>query len=154
MSDIPLQTFRRSRAKGYTRLNDREHHLEPQAGSGSSMPRTTVSAAISSSSERRLSLLKGKRKERYSDDPEEQANLLGNDQLDQDRYDVSDQTVGGRRTPVRKMDLLIVCLAFNCDGEQLSPVARKSLPIAKDKSRNIPFRPPGAHHFLSYRPPR
>ena len=64
------------------------------------MPQAAMKAAVSSASARR-SLLKGKRKERYSDDPEEQANLLGNDQLSQERYDEDDDESITRRTPVR-----------------------------------------------------
>ena len=81
MSEIPLHTFGRSRKSraGYTPL----HNGEP----GERIPNPTemragIPAAASASSLNR----KGKRRERYVGDLEEEATLLGDDSREDDEY--------------------------------------------------------------------
>jgi phospholipid-translocating ATPase len=83
MSDIPLASIRRN-GKGYTRISDTDSNSDHP----SSMP-ATVRAAASSTSARRAAV-KGKRKDKYMDDPEEQAGLLGDDQLNDEQYEDHD----------------------------------------------------------------
>lgn len=98
MSDIPLHSFRRSRKQRskYTPLNTNEdndgdedsdttsHHstTSPQ------MPSVVSRAAAASASANRNqqnteSRWKGKRRQRYADDPEEQVGLLGGDEAEE-----------------------------------------------------------------------
>ncbi|KAJ8519306.1 hypothetical protein ONZ45_g3743 [Pleurotus djamor] len=84
MTEIPLHSIRKNRS-GYTRLNgqddnddDNEAHDTNQRGS---QMRAGLRAAATGSSRR---VGKGKGKQKYSDDPEEEATLLGSD------YDVEE----------------------------------------------------------------
>lgn len=71
----------------------------------------------------------GKRKatntRRYVDDPEEQATLLGGDQYEEEFEDESPEERRGKRSP--------------------SPPRQRNAP--NDRSRTIPFRPPGASYM-------
>ncbi|KAH8077072.1 aminophospholipid-transporting P-type ATPase [Cristinia sonorae] len=116
MSEYPLRTFGRSR-KGYTPLDDRNGDRED----GEDMPLSVRAAAAASSS--RLNR-KGKRRERYDDDPEEVATLLGEEHRAEGLHAAPDgDTVSLKSTTSRK-----------------SKASSKS--ASKDKSRTIPFRPP------------
>ncbi len=74
MSEIPLHTFGRSRKAraGYTPLHNGEPGDEDYENSSSNM-RASLGAAAAGASNNR----KGKRRERYADDPDEEVTLLG-----------------------------------------------------------------------------
>lgn len=85
MSDIPLHSIRRNKARAnYIPINDSE--------SSENMPilRTNTTIATTSS---RQNLRAGKRKERYADDPEEQAGLLRGEEFE-DQFEVEDDASG------------------------------------------------------------
>jgi hypothetical protein len=86
MSDIPLRSIRRNNS-GYVPIT-RDPNDYSNSGRNRVMPAATRAAATSSTARRNL--LRGKRKDRYTDNPEEATNLLGNDQLDEERYDDAD----------------------------------------------------------------
>ena len=80
MSEIPLHTFGRNRKSraGYTPLQngepgDDDHNDDHDQVSSNRTMRAGIRAAATSSSVNR----KGKRRERYADDPDEEATLLG-----------------------------------------------------------------------------
>ncbi|KAI0369507.1 protein transporter [Pilatotrama ljubarskyi] len=116
MSEIPLHTFGRSRKSraGYTQL----HNGEPGDEEDGNM-RAGVRAAASSASVNR----KGKRRERYADDPEEEATLLGDASHEEGAFR-NDEPEEPRRD----------------SSSQRSILSRKGK--SSDKSRTIPFRPP------------
>ncbi len=74
MSDIPLHTFGRSKQSkaGYTPLSNGEPGDDTRESTAGKM-RAGIRAAASSAS----AIRKGKQRERYSDDPDEEATLLG-----------------------------------------------------------------------------
>ncbi|KAF8651079.1 hypothetical protein AX16_004941 [Volvariella volvacea WC 439] len=123
MSDIPLRSLRRNKYRaGYTPLSD-----SPESDSLSSAQtqhqvvdmRTTVAAAVISSGEARKKA--GKRRERYADDPDEEAGLLeqhGSDGEDDESESHQISEGSPSRSPPRQSR------------------------GGKDKSRTIPFRPP------------
>ncbi|RPD63418.1 aminophospholipid-transporting P-type ATPase [Lentinus tigrinus ALCF2SS1-6] len=119
MSDIPLHTFGRSRQAraGYTPLSNGEPSEQVRDGTASNM-RAAVRAAASSASMNR----KGKQRQ-YSDDPEEEATLLGDASHEGGEYR-DDEQEEARREP----------------SAQRSILSRKGR--TNDKSRTIPFRPP------------
>ncbi|KAI0742965.1 protein transporter [Daedaleopsis nitida] len=124
MSEIPLNTFGRSRKSkaGYTPLHngepgDRDH--DHDHGNGSNMRVGIRAAAASSSSVNR----KGKRRERYADEPDEEETLLGDASQDDGGFRYDEQ--GDQRRE---------------SSSQRSILSRKSR--SSDKSRTIPFRPP------------
>lgn len=85
MSDIPLQSFRRNKARAdYTPLFD----SDSPSSNGSLMPMHSTVTVVASSSTAGRSLRRGKstQKDRYVDDPEEEAGLLRRDSYD-DGYD-------------------------------------------------------------------
>ena len=94
MSEIPLHTFGRSRQAraGYTPLSDGEPGEQVRDGSSDRM-RAGVRAAASASANR-----KGKQRERYSDDPEEEATLLGDASHEDGNYG-DDEPEESRREP-------------------------------------------------------
>ncbi|KAJ7280383.1 protein transporter [Mycena rebaudengoi] len=109
MSDIPLKSLRftnKSRA-GYTALSDdpRTDPDEPPT------MRAAVRAAASASASR---LKTGRRKDRYTDDPEEEAGLLGAQEYEEELYEAEE----------RRM---------------LQPEPET---VGSDTSRTVPFRPP------------
>ncbi|KAI0354190.1 protein transporter [Trametes cingulata] len=116
MSEIPLHTFGRSRKSraGYTQL----HNGEPGDEEDGNM-RAGVRAAATSASVSR----KGKRRERYADDPEEEATLLGDASHEEGAFR-HDEPQEPRRE----------------SSSQRSILSRKGK--SSDKSRTIPFRPP------------
>ncbi|THG97433.1 hypothetical protein EW026_g4568 [Hermanssonia centrifuga] len=65
----------------------------------------------------------GKRRERYEDDPEEEATLLGEELRDGESRDLEDE-------------------AHEETASQISTVSRQTKSLGKDKSRTVPFRPP------------
>ncbi|KAI9058692.1 aminophospholipid-transporting P-type ATPase [Trametes sanguinea] len=117
MSEIPLHTFGRSRKSraGYTPL----HNGEPGDEEDGDNMRAGVRAAVASSSVNR----KGKRRERYADEPEEEATLLG-DASHEDGEFREDEPQTTRRAPSSTRSIL----------------SRKGK--SNDKSRTVPFRPP------------
>ena len=101
MSDIPLRTFGRSsrNRSGYTPLRTEHDDYDAsrnENGSGNSqhnMPaQTTITNAAASAASHRW---KGKKKQTYQDDPEEQEGLLGDD----DARDSEEEV--GRAVPAR-----------------------------------------------------
>ncbi|KAG5338797.1 hypothetical protein C0989_006224 [Termitomyces sp. Mn162] len=82
--------------------------------------RSNITIATSSSS--RQNLRAGKRKERYADDPEEQAGLLGQEEFE-DQFEVEDDAPGRPQLPTPKLK------------------KQTRVPV-KDNSRTIPFKPP------------
>ncbi|KAG6810347.1 hypothetical protein H0H92_012240 [Tricholoma furcatifolium] len=115
MSDIPLHSIRRNKARAnYIPITDSD---SPQT-----MPiRSNIAIATSSSS--RQNVRAGKRKERYADDPEEQAGLLGREEFEEE-FEMEDEMPGTPELPTT------------------TRLAMKQHPTVKDKSRTIPFRPP------------
>ena len=94
MSDIPLHSLRKSRKlrSDYAPLNTDEHNGDDR-NSQILMPSAVSKAAVASVSANRKphnseSRWKGKRRQRYADDPEEQVNLLGDEP---DEYPPSDE---------------------------------------------------------------
>jgi hypothetical protein len=79
MSDIPLHSLRRNKT-GYIPIARETDDYSNSANS--TMPTAAVGAAASSAS--RKGILRAKQKQRYKDNPEEAASLLGEDQLDDD----------------------------------------------------------------------
>lgn len=85
MSDIPLRSFRRNQTRSnYIPLadNDIEAGNRPSVSRISDketdMPSTGITkAAVTSSTARRSGKVKGKGRDRYVDDPEEEERLLG-----------------------------------------------------------------------------
>ncbi|KAI0331410.1 protein transporter [Cubamyces sp. BRFM 1775] len=119
MSEIPLHTFGRSRKAraGYTQL----HSDEPGEDEQDENMRAGVRAAAASASANR----KGKRRERYADDPEEEATLLGDTAHEEEAFrDREDEQPQSRREI----------------SSQRSILSRKGK--SGDKSRTVPFRPP------------
>ncbi|KAG6877633.1 hypothetical protein C0993_005454 [Termitomyces sp. T159_Od127] len=112
MSDIPLHSIRRNKARAnYIPIADSE--------SSETMPTLRTNTTIATTSSRQ-NLRAGKRKERYADDPEEEAGLLrGEEYEDQSEDDAS----GTSQLPSPKLK-------------------KQSRGSAKDHSRTIPFRPP------------
>ncbi|KAH9886694.1 aminophospholipid-transporting P-type ATPase [Cubamyces lactineus] len=117
MSEIPLHTFGRSRKAraGYTQL----HSDEPGDDGQDENMRAGVRAAAASASANR----KGKRRERYADNPEEEATLLGDASHEEEAFR-EDEQPQSRREP----------------SSQRSILSRKGK--SSDKSRTVPFRPP------------
>ncbi|KAI8996275.1 protein transporter [Trametes punicea] len=116
MSEIPLHTFGRTRKSraGYTPL----HNGEPEDEQNGNM-RAGVRAVAAATSANR----KGKRMERYADDPEEEATLLGDASQEEGAFR-DDEQQETRREPSSQRNIL----------------SRKGR--SSDKSRTIPFRPP------------
>ncbi|KAI0702811.1 aminophospholipid-transporting P-type ATPase [Cerioporus squamosus] len=121
MSDIPLHTFGRSKHSraGYTPLSDSEPGDQARENTSNKM-RAGVRAAASASVSR-----KGKQRERYSDDPEEEATLLGDASHEDGDYREDEPEEERRR---------------ESSSQQRSILSRKGR--SNDKSRTIPFRPP------------
>ncbi|KAI0758873.1 aminophospholipid-transporting P-type ATPase [Fomes fomentarius] len=119
MSEIPLHTFGRSRKAraGYTPLHNGEPGDEDYEDNSSNM-RASLGAAAAGASNTR----KGKRRERYADDPDEEVTLLGDASREDGGY--LDGGPEERREP----------------SAQRSILSRKGR--STDKSRTIPFRPP------------
>ncbi|TFK36105.1 hypothetical protein BDQ12DRAFT_258929 [Crucibulum laeve] len=122
MSDIPLRSLRRNNHRGYAPLpddrNDRQDDRGIALSPGDSPSMPAIAAKIAAANSRR-----NRRKDRYVDDPEEQAGLLGG------QYEIGDDSED--EEPPRSQ----------------SPTTPSSAPLKsaginpKDKSRSIPFRP-------------
>ncbi|KAG6890135.1 hypothetical protein C0995_011428 [Termitomyces sp. Mi166 len=113
MSDIPLYSLRRNKARvNYIPINDSD--------SSQAMPISRSNIAIATSSSSRQNLRAGKRKERYADDPEEQAGLLGREEFEDE---IEDDASGTPQLPTPRLK-------------------KQSRASVKDNSRTIPFRPP------------
>ncbi|KAL0952707.1 hypothetical protein HGRIS_006943 [Hohenbuehelia grisea] len=125
MTDIPLNPLRRSRnfRAGYNSLADHDADDDTSASGSANMP---ASARATTSSSMRFNTAgkgKGKRKDVYTDDPEEEATLLGEGMRD-DAEDEEQDTPKRAEPPKRS-----------------SSVSSKSR-VGKDKSRTVSFRPP------------
>ena len=105
MSDIPLRTFGRSRnsRSGYTPLNTEQDEYDGNANGRAdgnnhqSMPlQTTATKATVSAARHNHQRWKGKKRQSYQDDPEEQEGLLGGDQGPDSEEEV------GRPGPARR----------------------------------------------------
>ncbi|KAI0744486.1 aminophospholipid-transporting P-type ATPase [Earliella scabrosa] len=122
MSEIPLHTFGRNRKSraGYTPLQNGEPGDDDhdQVSSNRTM-RAGIRAAATSSSVNR----KGKRRERYADDPDEEATLLGDAAHEEGEFRDDEP-----QEPPRD------------SSSERSILSRKGR--SADKSRTIPFRPP------------
>ncbi|TFY61338.1 hypothetical protein EVG20_g7094 [Dentipellis fragilis] len=120
MSDIRLHKLgqlRNARA-GYARINDSE-----QDDGGTPMaPVANVAASVSS----RKNYRKGKRRETYDAEPDEEATLLGGGEQDGE-YPIAEEE-RERREP--------------STASERSSMLRKGGRSSKDKSRTVPFRPP------------
>ena len=99
MSEIPLHTFGRSRKAraGYTQL----HSDEPGDDGQDENMRAGVRAAAASASVNR----KGKRRERYADDPEEEATLLGDASHEEEAFREDEQPQPRREPSSQVMSL-------------------------------------------------
>ncbi|KAA1475730.1 phospholipid-translocating P-type ATPase [Dentipellis sp. KUC8613] len=122
MSDIRLHKLgqlRNARA-GYARINDSE---QDDGGTSTPMPPVAnVAASVSS----RKNYRKGKRRETYDVEPDEEATLLGGGEQDGE-YPIPEQE-RERREP--------------STASERSSILRKGGRSSKDKSRTVPFRPP------------
>lgn len=121
MSDIPLHSLQAGKSRaGYTPLNDDSNH--------SDMPVNVIVSAAASRRNNMTAKSKGKRRERYVDEEDEEgAALLGSGEQDGDYEDRFRQEQGRSSSPVL--------------SRRPSSLSSKGRP-AKDKSRTIPFRPP------------
>ncbi|KAF9784605.1 aminophospholipid-transporting P-type ATPase [Thelephora terrestris] len=134
MSDIPLRNFRRSRnsRSGYAPLRtERDEHDANENGSvigntRQSMPaQSSVTKVAASATNQRW---KGKKKQVYRDDLEEQEGLL----RDGEGHDSEEEV--GRAGPAR--------LPTQERPTSRSSSSKKHAGGSKDKSRTVPFRPP------------
>ncbi|KAK0457058.1 uncharacterized protein EV420DRAFT_1551268 [Desarmillaria tabescens] len=120
MTDIPLHPLRKHKNRaGYTQLND----IDIEAGPGSADSpenQTTMPSPIASA--RKAG--KKSRKDRYADDPEEAASLLGGEVYDEEEGYVEE-------TPLREVQ-----------KPRSASILSKGRGSQKDKSRTVPFRPP------------
>lgn len=116
MSEIPLHSFRRSRKQrsDYLPLSTSQEDDEDDNSDGTnhsqtsnSMPSLTARAAVASASANRNqeARWKGKRRQRYADDPEEQVNLLGDHEEDEHNHDIVAETASQVRASVHSIDL-------------------------------------------------
>ena len=83
MSDIPLRTLRKSRnsRSGYAPLNAGQDEYDANGSNHQAMPlQTTVTKVAVSVGRQNHQRWKGKKKQGYQDDPEEQEGLLGDDE--------------------------------------------------------------------------
>ena len=78
MSDIPLRTFGRSRntRSGYAPLNTEQDEYDIDGNNHQTMPLQTVTKAAVSAAKQNHHRWKGKKKQSFQDDPEEQEGLL------------------------------------------------------------------------------
>jgi hypothetical protein len=139
MSDIPLQSFRRNKARAdYTPLID----SDSPSSNGFQMPMhsTVTVVASSSTAGRSLRLGNATRKDRYVDDPNEEAGLLRQDSYD-DVYD--DEEGGDTGSPTQVRHLILGISESGSNRKQLLTPKLRNTDKDKDKSRTIPFRPPG-----------
>ena len=148
MSDIPLRSIRRNNAKGYTRISGNVEDVSEIGSSNSSSGMPPAVAAAASSSARR-SLLKGKRKERYSDDPlaEEQARLLGDDQFSRDRLE-DEMGQDGRRT--RRVQSY-TSFAYSRSQRSYGPVAFSVPEKSPDSQRQFPNHPLPTTRYVCFK---
>lgn len=120
MSEIPLHTFGRSRKSraGYTPLhNGDEDHSNANRGTNSTSSsksnlrtmHAAVRAAVTSSG----TLRKGKQRERYADDPEEEETLLGSAARSDSGFR-DDEPEEGRREPPPVRLVNPCCLCPDC----------------------------------------
>ncbi|KAH9932838.1 aminophospholipid-transporting P-type ATPase [Amylocystis lapponica] len=138
MSEIPLRTLGRARKSraGYAPLQngdtaeEREHGsaLGSERGSEQDNENMPMAARIASAAASARSNRKGKRRERYADNPEEEATLLGDESQDEEEDVEATRRPESRR--LRRIE----------PSSQRSSVVRKGK--SNDKSRTIPFRPP------------
>ncbi|KAJ7583625.1 hypothetical protein C8J56DRAFT_214008 [Mycena floridula] len=129
MSDIPLRSIRRNKARsGYQQLFESDTVNTPTS-SASTMPAPVAAAAAS-----RNIFGKGRRRDRYVDDPEEEAELLGGDEEELGEQEA--QLPRRQHSPPSRIPLTLL-------------KSRKH--ALKDKSRTVPFRPPDK--FRSRFPP-
>ncbi|TDL27061.1 phospholipid-translocating P-type ATPase, partial [Rickenella mellea] len=125
MSDIPLRIIRGNKISkaGYAPLNDSELDLEDTRGNNINkrreMPASARAAAVASQGRRT------RNRERYVDEPEEEQTLLGEHEEHEPLED--GETVTERESTRER---------------QSRRQSTASLSSSKDKSRNIPFRPP------------
>ncbi|KIL64320.1 hypothetical protein M378DRAFT_192664 [Amanita muscaria Koide BX008] len=122
MSEIPLHSIRHNHSRaGYSPLPDTNE--TSSTGNTSNMPSVSriVAAASRATSRKYPVASKGKRRDRYADEEEE--NTLLPNTSDDDRFDEG----GGIRVPVTSQS-------------HHRPLSIKST-TSKDKSRTIPFRP-------------
>lgn len=87
MSDIPLHSIRRNKTRaGYAPIaEDTDSDIVPSSNDTPSMHPTVRAAATSSASRRQMD--KSRRTDRYVDDPEEEAMLLGEEASDEETFD-------------------------------------------------------------------
>ncbi|KAG5637700.1 hypothetical protein H0H81_003555 [Sphagnurus paluster] len=121
MSDIPLHSIRRNKGRAnYIPISDSDAQ---SSSAPQTMPLHSNVTVIASSSSSRLAGKRPKR-DKYVDDPEEQAGLLGRGDYAAEEFEVEEDEPG---TPRLSTPML------------LKP---PNTPV-KDRSRTVPFRPPG-----------
>ncbi len=84
MSDIPLRSFGRT-SKSRTGYSALSGEVQSESGQGSMTMNSRVAAASARTTRQ------GKRRERYEDDPEEEATLLGEELRDGESRDLEDE---------------------------------------------------------------
>lgn len=148
MSDIPLRSIRRNKARAnYIPIADSD---SPLSSDSPNMPINTINsnvtfaASTSTTSRRNLRIGKNARKDRYVDDPEEEAGLLQRNMYDDDGF-------GGEQEDPSSPDQVRTSSA-NWSSALIklqlpTPMLLKTRHTAgKDSSRTIPFKPPGMFH--------
>ena len=152
MSDIPLRTFGRSRnsRSGYTPLNTEQDEYGASGDGVNSnnqqtMPlQANVTMAAVSGAQQNHQRRKGKKKQTYQDDPEEHEGLLADDQGGDSEGEV--ERPGPARLPaheVRSTPCYLTLSHIQQRSTSRSSSSRKHAGGSKDKSRTVPFRPPG-----------
>ncbi|PBK69390.1 phospholipid-translocating P-type ATPase [Armillaria solidipes] len=123
MTDIPLRPLRKHKNRaGYTQLNDTDIEAGPGSADSPDNQTTMPSPIAAVASSRKAG--KKSRKDRYADDPEEEASLLGGEMYDEEEGYVEE-------TPLREVQ-----------KSRSASILSKGKGSQKDKSRTVPFRPP------------
>lgn len=107
-SEIPLQKFGRTRNSraGYAPLHNGERGEHDQRAAD--MP-VSVRAAASTSSVSRMGRWRGRERERYADDPDEEATLLGDVPEDAEGFGETPQEAVRRDSSSQVRRVLLAC---------------------------------------------
>lgn len=139
---MPDNSRRNKASAGYTRLgDDNEHDSNNEGTESEEIPMHHVVAAAAA--RRRAS-----RQSRYVDDPEEEAALLGQNEEEYDVDEPSSERQGSAQRQARRAGLL-QCIYDNMTMylQAAKTTLLKQRSSVKDKSRTIPFRPPGTSGY-------
>ena len=144
MPDIPLRTLGRSRnpRSGYTPLNTEQDEYDANGNNPQTVPsQTAATNAAVSAARRNYQRWKGKKKQTYEDDPEEHKGMMGV---------TTARVVLGK--PVRRGFIPKRHVRPPASPDSVSHRAAINFVVkfqqeasgqSKDKSRTVPFGPPG-----------